>query len=204
MNGVKGHPLGPSFAVAAAGLHRRHPATGAPRVARKFSTAAASSSPRTRACFPPALPSCSLQKFYSKVFAGVATLLLSQPSLHKVAGLNSLHFGRQPQHNIYKLVPADVIRYKNLIQRCSWAYHSRPSSKPTRKPPPRKSSFLLRVVQSRSPRPPAPRIINIARARAEGTCSLCQAKAMSTKLTSKGVPIGMPFLLLRHVPLSKG
>ena len=31
MNGVKGHPLGPSFAVAAAGLHRRHTATGAPR-----------------------------------------------------------------------------------------------------------------------------------------------------------------------------
>ena len=51
------------------------------------------------------------------MFAGVATLLLSQPSLHKVAGLSSLHLphqvrqayhGRQPQHNIYKLVPADV------------------------------------------------------------------------------------------------
>ena len=59
MNGVKGHPLGPSFAVAAAGLHRRPAATGAPRGTRNYSTAAASSSP-TRACFPPACPSCSL------------------------------------------------------------------------------------------------------------------------------------------------
>ena len=58
------------------------------------------------------------------MFAGVATLLLSQPSLHKVAGLSSLHFGRQPQHSSYEpevastdlvkldkasqLVPADV------------------------------------------------------------------------------------------------
>lgn len=67
------------------------------------STAAASSS-YARACLPPARPSCSLQKFYSKVFAGVATLLLSQPCLirlgslsmlHKLAGLNSLHLPHQ-------------------------------------------------------------------------------------------------------------
>ena len=83
MNGVKGHPLGPSFAVAAAGLHRRHTATGAPRRTRNYSSAAASSSP-TRACFPPACPS---------------SLLLSHPCLH---------FGRQPQHSSYELVPADV------------------------------------------------------------------------------------------------
>lgn len=41
MNGVKWHPLGPSFAVAAAGLHRRHTATGAPRGTMNYSTAAA-------------------------------------------------------------------------------------------------------------------------------------------------------------------
>ena len=102
MNGVKGHPLGPSFAVAAAGLHRRHTAAGAPRGTRNYSTAAASSSP-TRACFPPACPS---------------SLLLSQPSLVKLAGLSSLHFGRQPQHSSYELVPADVahcIRFNSKV-----------------------------------------------------------------------------------------
>ena len=86
MNGVKGHPLGSSFAVAAAGLCRRHTATGAPRGTRNYSTAAPSSSP-TRACFPPACPS---------------SLLLPQPSLIKLAGLSSLHFGRQPQHSSYE------------------------------------------------------------------------------------------------------
>lgn len=70
MYGVKGHPLGPSFAVAAAGLYRRPSAAGAPRGTRNYSTAAASSSP-TRACFPPACPSCSLHYFFSKVFAGI-------------------------------------------------------------------------------------------------------------------------------------
>ena len=92
MNGVKGHPLGPSFAVAAAGFHRRPVAAGAPRGTRNYSTAVASSSP-TRACFPPACPS---------------SLLLPQPSLIKLAGLSSLHFGRQPQHSSYELVPTDV------------------------------------------------------------------------------------------------
>ena len=86
MNGVKGHPLGPSFAVAAGGLHRRPVAAGAPCGIRNCSTAAASPS-SARACFPPACPS---------------SLLLSQPCLH---------FGRQPQHSSYELVPADVIRY---------------------------------------------------------------------------------------------
>ena len=66
------------------------------------STAAASSSPARGPAVLTALPSCSLQKFYSKVFAGVATLLLSQPSLIKLAGLSSLHFGRQPQHSSYE------------------------------------------------------------------------------------------------------
>lgn len=57
------------------------------------STAAASSSHARGLAVLTALPSCSLQKFYSKVFAGVATLLLSQPCLH---------FGRQPQHSSYE------------------------------------------------------------------------------------------------------
>lgn len=47
MNGIKRHPLGSSFAVAAAGLHRRPAAAGAPRGTRNYSTAAASSSPCT-------------------------------------------------------------------------------------------------------------------------------------------------------------
>lgn len=50
------------------------------------STAAASSSPARRPAVLTALPS---------------SLLLSQPCLH---------FGRQPQHSSYELVPADVIR----------------------------------------------------------------------------------------------
>ena len=63
-----------NLGIAVGGYHWRfvHP-----RPYRNYSTQAASSSP-TRACFPLACPSCSLQKFYSKVFAGVATLLLSQ------------------------------------------------------------------------------------------------------------------------------
>lgn len=60
LNGVKVHPLGPSFAFAAAGLHRRPVATGAPRGTRNYSTPAASPSP-ARACSPPpASPSYSL------------------------------------------------------------------------------------------------------------------------------------------------
>lgn len=47
MNGIKGHPLGPSFADNAAGLNRWLLATGAPRGIRNYSTAAASSSPCT-------------------------------------------------------------------------------------------------------------------------------------------------------------
>ena len=93
LNGVKGHPMGPSFAVADAVRHRRPTVAGAPRGARKLSTAAASSFPARGPAVLTALPS---------------SLLLSQPSLHKVAGLSSLHFGRQPQHSSYELVPADV------------------------------------------------------------------------------------------------
>ena len=102
MNGVKGHPLGPSFAVAAAGLHRRPTATGASRGTRNYSTAAASSSP-TRACFPPACPS---------------SLLLPQPSLIKLAGLSSLHFGRQPQHSSYepKVASSDLVKLDEASQ----------------------------------------------------------------------------------------
>ena len=93
MNGVKGHPLGPSFAVAAAGLHRRPSAAGAPRGTRNYSTAAASSSP-TRACFPPACPS---------------SLLLPQPCLH---------FGRQPQHSSYepKVASSDLVKLDEASQ----------------------------------------------------------------------------------------
>jgi len=93
LNGVKGHPMGSSFAVADAVRHRRPTAAGAPRGARKLSTAAASSS-HARACFPPARPS---------------SLLLPQPCLH---------FGRQPQHSSYELVPADVahcIRFNSKV-----------------------------------------------------------------------------------------
>ena len=92
LNGVKGHPMGASFAVVDAVRHRRPTAAGAPRGAGNPSTAAASLS-HARACFLSARPS---------------SLLLSQPSLIKLAGLSSLHFGRQPQHSSYELVPADV------------------------------------------------------------------------------------------------
>ena len=113
--------MGASFAVVDVVRHRRPTAAGAPRGARNPSMTA-SSSPRTRACFPSARSS---------------SLLLSQPCLH---------FGRQPQHSSYELVPADVIRYKNLIQRCSWAYHSRPFSRLTRKPPTRKSNLRMGLL----------------------------------------------------------
>jgi len=39
--------------------------------------------------------------------------------------------------------PPTLLTALDSIQRCSQAYHSRPSSKPTRKPPPRKSSRVL-------------------------------------------------------------
>jgi len=61
MNGVKWHPLGSSFAVAAAGLHCRPAAAGTPRGTRNYSTAAASSSPARGPAVLTALPSCSLQ-----------------------------------------------------------------------------------------------------------------------------------------------
>ena len=47
MNGVKGHPLEPSFAADATGLNRRPVAVGVPRGTRNYSSAAASSSPCT-------------------------------------------------------------------------------------------------------------------------------------------------------------
>lgn len=50
MNGVKWHPLGPSFADDVAGLNRWLLTTGAPCGARKLSTAAASSSPTWVLC----------------------------------------------------------------------------------------------------------------------------------------------------------
>ena len=82
----EGSPLGPSFAVAAAELHRRPVAAGEPRVTRNYSTAAASSSP-TRACFPPTCPS---------------SLLLSQPCLHLPHQARQAYHGRQPQHSSYE------------------------------------------------------------------------------------------------------
>ena len=91
--------------------------------------------------------------------------------------------------------PPTLFATFDLFQRCSWAYHSRPSSKPTRKPPPRKSSSLFRVVQvapfSRNPYSPA--ASTLRKARAKRARSLCRAKAMSPKVTSKGVPRGCPF-----------
>ena len=76
--------MGASFAVVDVVRHRRPTAAGAPRGAGNPSTAAASSSPARGPAVLTALPS---------------SLLLSQPCLH---------FGRQPQHSSYELVPADV------------------------------------------------------------------------------------------------
>ena len=103
----KSIPLGPSFADDTAGLNRWLLTTGAPRGIRNYSTAAASSSP-ARACWTSSWPS---------------SLLLSQPCLH---------FGRQPQHSIYELVPADV--QQALLK----AYDEQSTSDAL--PPPRKSN----------------------------------------------------------------
>ena len=92
MNGVKGHPLGPSFAVAAGGLHRRPVAAGAPCGIRNCSTAAASPS-SARACFPPA---CPKSHCFPTTFA------------HQVRGPQQPRRARPPQHSSYELVPADV------------------------------------------------------------------------------------------------
>ena len=108
MNGVKGHPLGPSFAVAAGGLHRRSVAAGAPCGIRNCSTAAASPS-SARACFPPA---CPKSHCFPTTFA------------HQVRWPQQPRRARPPQHISYEpevastdlvkldkasqLVPADV------------------------------------------------------------------------------------------------
>ena len=94
MNGVKGHPLGPSFAVVDVVRHRRPTAADAPRGAGNPSTAAASSSPARGPAVLTALPS---------------SLLLSQPCLH---------FGRQPQHSSYepKVASTDLVKLDKASQ----------------------------------------------------------------------------------------
>ena len=87
LNGVKGQPLGSSFAVVAAGPHRRPAAAGAPCGIRNYSTAADSPSP-ARACFPPACPKSHR----------------SPTTLPRQA--------RQPQHSGYepKVASSDLVR----------------------------------------------------------------------------------------------
>ena len=68
-----------------------------------------------------------------------------------------------------QLVPADVIRHKILIQRYSWAYHSRLSSKPT---------------MSKAP---------VMLCRRRGRVTACSRRAILLRKQSKGVLIGPPF-----------
>lgn len=110
MNGVKGHPLEPSFAVDAACLLPSAVGHRCTTRTKKLLHAGVFLVPHA-GLLPLGVSELLTSLVLFKGVRGHTTLLLSQPSLIKLAGHSSLHLphqvrqayhGRQPQHSSYE------------------------------------------------------------------------------------------------------